>query len=118
VAGAAGGCCARMALAVMSQAPPMISPAAANAINPRRFMVSPSVREYLRQMNSKYRAISPLVASLDHSRLTVGLSSGQQQRITKHLHATAILRYVSAKGSGSPAGGDMRKTLRIIDIST
>jgi hypothetical protein len=31
----------------------MITPAAANAINPRRFMVSPSVREYLQQMNSK-----------------------------------------------------------------
>src|SRR5215472_3767405 len=56
-----------MALAVMSQAPPMISPAAANAINPRRFMVSPSVREYLRPMNSKWRAIPPLLASLDHT---------------------------------------------------
>jgi len=55
VGGAAGAgcCCARMAVAVMSQAPPIIAPAAANAINPRRFMVSPSVREYLRQINSK-----------------------------------------------------------------
>src|SRR5262249_4236196 len=28
------------------------------------------------------------------------------------------LRYFSANGSGSPCGGDMRKTLRIIEIST
>jgi hypothetical protein len=43
-----------MAVAVISQAPPMITPAAANAINPRRFMVSPSVSlEYLQQINSK-----------------------------------------------------------------
>src|SRR5215472_10123602 len=41
-AGAAGaaGCCARMAVAVTSHAPAMITPAPANAMNPRCFMVS------------------------------------------------------------------------------
>src|SRR5262245_2334672 len=44
VGGAAGGgagCCARMALPVVSQAPPTIPPAAANAMNPRVFMATP-----------------------------------------------------------------------------
>src|SRR5207237_837305 len=39
-AGGGAGCCARMALPVVSQAPPMITPAAANAKSPRRFMVT------------------------------------------------------------------------------
>src|SRR5262249_39389242 len=41
--GAAGaaGCCARMAVAVTSHAPAMITPTPANAMNPRRFMVVP-----------------------------------------------------------------------------
>src|SRR5215471_11364737 len=58
------------------------------------------VWEYLQQINSKSRAIPPLLAPLDHapgSRLEVGLSSAQEQRITKHLRATAILAAVCRK---------------------
>src|SRR5262249_22326114 len=56
-----------MAVSVVSHGPPMITPAAANANKPRRFMVRPSVRGYLRQMNSKKRGLPPLLASLDHT---------------------------------------------------
>src|SRR6266487_6070049 len=61
-----------MAVAVMSQAPPMITPAAANAINPRRFMVSPSV--------------------------TLGISAANKQQIACH---SAIVCAAGRQGPGS-----------------
>src|SRR5262249_44102592 len=49
-AGCCAGCCARMALAPTSQAPPMITPAAANTIDPRFMLIAPEMRA-LSQVN-------------------------------------------------------------------
>src|SRR2546428_9971358 len=129
-----------MAVAVMSQAPPMITPAAANAINPRRFMVSPSVTLGISAANKQQIACHsaivcaarpqaglPACGQLKFSAASRELPNiyVQQQSLrpfaTKTIAAIGrrlrwCLRYVSAKGSGSLSGGEMGKTLRIIDI--
>jgi hypothetical protein len=51
-----------MEVAVISQAPPMITPAAANAINPRRFMVSPSVTFGISAANKQQIACHSAIA--------------------------------------------------------
>src|SRR5262249_5117114 len=48
--GAGAGCCARVALGPTSQAPPMITPAAANTIDPRFMLIAPEMRA-LSQVN-------------------------------------------------------------------
>src|SRR5262249_4813956 len=85
-AGAGAGCCARMALPVVSQAPPMITPAAANAKSSRRFIVI--------------------------------LHPYRNRPLRSCITSPHVLHYFSSNGSASSGGGDIRNTLRIIDIST
>src|SRR5262249_47364349 len=90
--------------------------------------ISAANRQQIACHSALASAAGPAVRSAEVQRSTTGLPNiyVQQQSLPPFVEKSIAAirwrlhqrrRYVSAKGSGSPAGGDMRKTLRIIDIS-